>query len=153
MDDAQPAVAAVNDPDAVELGTAFVPAVDGEVTTVRFFQGPGNTGTHTGSVWASNGTRLATVTFTGETASGWQSAEFDSPVPVSAGQTYVVSYFAPQGRYAATPSFFTTPLTSGDLSAPATGNGRFRYGASGGYPNDSWNSTNYFVDVVFRRTQ
>jgi hypothetical protein len=36
------------------------------------------------------------------------------------------------------------------LTAPAGNNGLFRYGAGGGFPNGSWNSTNYFVDVLFR---
>ena len=37
---------------------------DGFVTGIRFYKGTGNTGTHTGSLWSSDGTRLATVTFT-----------------------------------------------------------------------------------------
>ena len=59
----------------VELGAAFTPAKDGTVTAIRFYKGAGNTGTHTGSLWTASGTRLATVTFTGETATGWQTAK------------------------------------------------------------------------------
>lgn len=145
-----PATAAVNDPDAVELGTAFTPSQNGTVTAVKFFKGAGNTGTHTGSLWDSSGTRLGQVTFTDETATGWQTATFATPVAVSAGATYVVSYFAPNGRYSATPNFFASPRVVGPLTAPATNNGRYRYGSGGGFPNGSWNATNYFVDVVFR---
>ena len=145
-----PATAAVNDPDAVELGTAFTPSVDGTVTAVKFYKGAGNTGTHTGSVWDAGGNRIGQVTFTGETATGWQTATFATPVSVTAGSTYVVSYYAPSGRYSATPSYFASPRTVGPLTAPAGDNGRFRYGSGGGFPNGSWNSTNYFVDVVFR---
>ena len=55
-------------------------SVDGFVTGVRFYKGTGNTGTHVGSLWSSTGTRLATVTFTNETATGWQTASFGQPV-------------------------------------------------------------------------
>ena len=40
------------------------------------------------------------MTFTGETATGWQQATFGAPVPVTANTTYVASYYAPVGRYA-----------------------------------------------------
>ena len=68
----------------------------GFITGIRFYKGSGNTGTHTGSLWTSTGTRLATVTFTGETATGWQQANFATPVAVTAGTTYVASYLAPE---------------------------------------------------------
>lgn len=150
--DATPAVSSVNDPDAVELGTAFTPGVAGEVTAIRFHKGAGNTGTHTGSLWSSSGQRLASVTFTGESASGWQSATLAQPVALAAGETYVVSYLAPNGHYSATSGFFSAPFASGPLSAPAGSNGRYLYGAGGGFPTGSYGSTNYFVDVVFRQT-
>ncbi len=142
-----PATAAAADSDAVELGVSFVPATDGLVSGVRFYKGAGNGGTHTGTLWSATGTELATVTFTGETAAGWQTAMFASPVAVTAGTTYVVSYYAPQGHYAVTSDYFTADHTMGPLTAPAAGNGRYVYG--GGFPTSSWRSTNYFVDVVF----
>ena len=145
-----PATASVDDPDAVELGTVFTPAQNGTVTAVKFYKGTGNSGTHTGSIWSADGTRLAQVTFTGETATGWQSATFSTPVAVTAGTSYVVSYYAPSGHYSVTPNFFASARVVGPLTAPAGDNGRYRYGTGGGFPNGSWNSTNYFVDVVFR---
>jgi len=145
-----PATAAADDPSAIELGTAFVPSVNGSVTGVRFYKGAGNIGTHVGSLWNAAGQRLGQVTFSDETASGWQSATFVTPVPVTAGATYVVSYYAPNGRYSATSAFFATPRTVGPLTAPSGDNGRYRYGTGGGFPVSSWNSTNYYVDVTFR---
>lgn len=141
--------AADADASAVELGTAFSPAKDGTVTSIRFFKGTGNNGTHTGSLWSSTGQRLGTVTFANETPSGWQTAKLAQPVPVSAGATYVVSYLAPQGHYSYSPGFFSNPLTSGDLTAPAANNGRYLYGASGGFPIYTYGAANYFVDVAF----
>ncbi|SDK96853.1 Ig-like domain-containing protein [Nocardioides sp. YR527] len=142
---------AVSDASPVEVGTAFTSARDGQVTAIRFYKGTGNNGTHVGSLWSDSGTRLASVTFVGETASGWQEATLSNPVPVTAGATYVVSYLAPQGHYSGTPGFFNTAWTSGDLTAPATNNGRYLYGAAGGFPTFSYGATNYFVDVVFER--
>jgi hypothetical protein len=147
--DAVPQTASENDSAPVELGTAFSPSRNGVITALRFHKGAGNGGTHVGSLWSSTGTRLAQVTFTGETPTGWQRAALSTPVAVTAGQTYVVSYLAPQGHYSSTPHFFDTALTSGQLTAPAGNNGRYVYGAAGGFPTSSWGSTSYFVDVEF----
>ncbi|WP_162605809.1 DUF4082 domain-containing protein [Jiangella aurantiaca] len=142
-----PAVPSAPDGAPVELGTAFIPSRDGVVTAVRFYKGQGNTGTHTGSLWNTNGERIAQVTFTDETAVGWQTATFAQPVDVDAGTTYIVSYFAPRGRYAADGKYFVNARTSGPLTAPAGDNGRYRY--DGGFPQFSYEQTNYYVDVVF----
>ena len=145
-----PANASIADNGPIELGTVFTPTSDGTVTDIRFFKGEGNTGTHTGSIWSSSGVRLATVTFTQETGTGWQTASLATPLSITAGTSYVVSYYAPNGRYSATGAFFASKWTSGPLTAPAGANGRYRYGAGGGFPTGSYNSTNYFVDVVMR---
>ncbi|MRK00840.1 DUF4082 domain-containing protein [Aeromicrobium sp. S22] len=150
FDGQTPSIPAINDSDPVELGTAFSSSVDAVVTGIRFYKGAGNNGTHVGSLWSASGTRLATVTFTGETAGGWQTAQLSTPVPITAGTTYVVSYYAPQGRYSGTPRFFASPWTVGPLSARASNNGVFAYGAGGGFPTGSFNATNYFVDVIVR---
>ncbi|WP_159806042.1 DUF4082 domain-containing protein [Cellulomonas citrea] len=146
-----PATASANDTGAVELGVSFTPNESGSITGVRFYKGAGNGGTHVGTLWSSNGTALRTVTFANESASGWQTATFSSPYEVTVGQTYVVSYLAPQGHYAVTANAFTADLTVGPLTVPAVGNGRYRYGASGGFPTSTWQQSNYFVDVVFVR--
>ena len=148
--DQTPANPSINDSAAVELGTAFTPSVSGTITGISFYKGAGNGGTHVGNLWSSTGTKLGTVTFTGETASGWQTATLATPVAVTAGTTYVVSYLAPQGHYSGTSGYFNTTYTAGPLSARAGNNGLFTYGAGGGFPTGSFNSTNYFVDVVFR---
>ncbi|MFD6176668.1 MULTISPECIES: DUF4082 domain-containing protein [unclassified Isoptericola] len=143
---ARPAVEADRDSAAVELGTVVVPDDDGYVTGVRFYKGAGNGGTHTGSLWSEGGTRLATATFTNETASGWQTATFSSPVPVVAGAKYVVSYLAPQGRYSYDRNYFGQAYSAGPLAVPV-GGGRYLYG--GGFPQYSYENANYWVDVVF----
>lgn len=145
-----PAVpAASGDTSSVELGTAFAVSTAGNATGVRFYKGTGNTGTHVGSLWNAAGERLAEVTFTDETATGWQTATFPAPVALEPGQGYVVSYLAPNGNYAYTPAFFAEPWINGVLSAPGPNNGRYQYGGGGSMPTNSWNATNYFVDIVF----
>ena len=90
------------------------------------------------------------MTFSGETASGWQTATFATPVRVTGGATYVVSYLAPNGHYSVTSGFFTSnSWTNGPLVAPAGANGVYRYGATSGYPTGTYGSTNYWVDPVF----
>jgi hypothetical protein len=153
---ATPATASTADSSAVELGVKFRANVAGYVTGIRFYKGTGNTGTHTGSLWSTAGARLATVTFSGETATGWQQASFGAPVPVSANTTYVASYYAPVGRYANNNAYFASAATTrGPLTALRNGtdggNGVYRYGASG-FPNSSYQSTSYWVDVVFDTT-
>ena len=67
---------------------------------------PATPGTHVGHLWTSTGTLLATATFTGETASGWQQVNFATPVAITANTTYVASYHAPNGHYSATDDYF-----------------------------------------------
>lgn len=147
---ATPASTSIDDGSSVELGVSFTATSAGSVTAIRFYKGTGNGGTHTGSLWNGSGTRLATVTFTDETSTGWQTALLETPIPLQVGTEYVVSYLAPQGHYAATGGYFQGAASSGPLVAPSAGNGRYRYGPGGAMPTFTWNQTNYFVDVLFR---
>jgi hypothetical protein len=144
-----PTATAAGDTSSVELGVAFTPAVSGTVTAIRFYKASGNGGTHTGNVWSAAGVKLATVTFTNETANGWQSAQLATPLALTAGTPYTVSYLAPLGGYSVTSGYFSTTKTTGSLSAAATVNGKYRYGSTGGFPTATFNSSNYFVDIIF----
>ena len=147
------AAAATGESDPLELGVSFTPSVAGSVTAIRFYKGAGNGGAHVGRLWNSTGTQqLASVNFINETASGWQSAQLSTAVPLTPGQTYVVSYFAPQGHYASTSGYFSQPKVSGPLTAGTANNGRYLYSGTGGFPTGSWGATNYFVDVVYTVT-
>jgi hypothetical protein len=147
-----PTVVDANDGSAVELGMKFRAADNGSVTGVRFYKSAANTGTHTGSLWTATGTRLAYVTFTDETASGWQTAVFSTPVSIVANTTYVVSYFAPRGHYAVSSGAFGSTISNPPLTGVANGtssNGVFAYSSTGGFPTGSFNATNYWVDVLY----
>jgi hypothetical protein len=149
-----PAVGSWPDDDGVELGVRFRTDVDGWITGVRFYKGPGNGGTHTGSLWTAAGELLASEDFSEETAEGWQEQTFDDAVRVHSGTTYVASYFAPRGYYAADRYYFTDAAAGeGPVRALASGvdgpNGVFQYGSQPSFPAMSSDDQNYWVDVVF----
>ena len=100
-------MASQTDTNAVELGVKFRADINGRITGIRFYKGAANTGTHVGSLWSSTGTRLAQATFTGESGTGWQTVTFATPVPITAGTTYIASYHAPNGGYARNEFGFT----------------------------------------------
>ncbi len=150
-----PGVVSAGDSNAVELGVKFRSTVSGTITGIRFYKGSTNTGTHVANLWSSTGTLLATATFTGETASGWQQVLFSSPVPITANTVYVASYHAPNGRYSISSNYFTTTgVDSPPLQALANGvsggNGVYAYGATSAFPSQTWNASNYWVDVLFQ---
>jgi hypothetical protein len=151
---ALPGLADAGPDSAVELGVQFRSAVAGRITGIRFYKATANTGTHVGNLWASNGTRLATATFSGESASGWQQVLFSTPVAISANTVYVASYHANNGHCSADDNYFLAqgvdnyPLHA--LGAAENGgNGVYRYGTSSAFPNQTFNAANYWVDIVF----
>ncbi len=136
------------DTSAVNLGVQFQASSSGKIIGVRFYKELDNTGTHIGSLWSSTGTLLATGTFSGESASGWQELDFSSPVAVTAGTTYVASYHTDTGHYAYTANGLASAVTNGPLTALASG-GVYAYGSANAFPSNSFNASNYWVDVVY----
>ena len=149
----KPSVVTDSDTQNVELGLKFRSSVAGLVIGVRFYKGSNNTGTHTGHLWSRTGTLLASATFSGESASGWQQVNFAIPVAITANTTYVISYRAPAGHYSDDRGYFASSVTNGPLTALRAGqdgpNGVYRYGTNV-FPNSTWQSSNYWVDVVFQ---
>ena len=94
------------------------------------------------------------ATFTNETASGWQQVNFATPVAINANTTYVASYHTTVGHYSLNANYFAGGgVDNGQLHALAnsvSANGVYRYGASNLFPNQTWNASNYWVDVVFQ---
>ena len=143
----------VNDSNAVELGVKFRSDSSGYITGLRFYKYSQNTGTHVGNLWSASGTLLGTVTFNNESASGWQQANFPSPVAITAATTYVASYHTNTGFYAATLNGLTTSVDAAPLhalsDASSGGNGLYRYSATSAFPNQTFQASNYWVDVVY----
>jgi hypothetical protein len=148
-------MAADADSKSIEVGVKFRSDVNGSITGIRFYKSSSNIGTHVATLWKSDGTRLAQATFINETASGWQQMNFDAPVPVTAGATYVASYHAPSGHYAGDINYFTNSgVDSGTLHAAKDGevggNGVYVYSATSTFPTNTFRASNYWVDIVFR---
>ena len=152
-----PAQASVNDgAGPEEFGVKFTSSSAGQITALKFYRSASDTGTDLVDLWSSTGTKLASATFTNTTASGWQTVNLAQPVPISANTTYVASYHT-NGAYVATDNFFTSALTSGQLTAPSSasvsgGNGVYSFGgtsSTGIFPTSTWNASNYYADVVF----
>jgi hypothetical protein len=140
---------------AVELGVKFRSDVDGSITGIRFYKASGNTGTHVGNLWTSTGTLLATATFTGETASGWQQVNFATPVSITANTVYVASYHANNGHFSCDTNYFSVkgvdnPPLHALANGGSGGNGVYAYGSRSVFPNKTWNACNYWVDVVWQ---
>ncbi|HEX5923086.1 MAG TPA: DUF4082 domain-containing protein [Baekduia sp.] len=163
-----PVTADVDGGDAspIEVGFKFQSDTYGTVKGVRFYKATANTGTHIGNLWAADGTRLASATFTGESASGWQTVTFSTPVQVTPNTTYVASYYTPTGHYSATNDYWyknPAPGPNGGATADATplhavratsttANGLYAYGGASAFPTNTFGAPNYWVDVVFEAT-
>lgn len=129
-----------------ELGLRVASDVPGQITGVRYWKPAGETGVHVGRIWNAAGQLVASVAFTNETASGWQQQALPTPVTIAANTEYVTSVNA-NSLWAATVGTFASTLVNGHLRAPAPANGL--YASSGTFPTLSWQSSNYFRDVMF----
>jgi hypothetical protein len=136
-----------------ELGLKFFSSQPGQVTGVRFYKQTWMGGSiHVGHLWSSTGVLLASATFTGETASGWQQVNFSNAVAIQANTTYVVSFSTGGGYFGITSTYFSSRgFSSGPLVAPsnAAAGGNGVYQNAGGYPKISASGMNFWVDVAF----
>lgn len=124
------------------VGVRFTSSRAGKVTAIRYYAGSANTG-NTVSLWTANGSRLAQATTT-QTGTGWRTATFATPVTITAGTTYVASYYAAAGRFAQTSGSFSSTYTSGPLAVAASGS---RSSLLNTFPTGT-SSANYWVDVL-----
>lgn len=148
----------------LELGVKFQVDVPGTIKSIRFYKATINSNapivvtlrTSTGTILAQTGT----LTLPG---SGWKEVALPTPVSISPDTTYVASYHisTPMGQPIGYPftqgQFGSSGVDNGPLHALASGidggNGVFRYTTTPALPNQTFNSTNYWVDVVFTGSQ
>ncbi len=130
-----------------ELGTKFTVTKTMKLTAVRFNKAPGETGTHVGRIWNSSGTQVASVTFAGETASGWQKGVLSSPLTLTANATYTVSVGF-NTRFSMTEGGLAASLVNGPLASVADGANGVIANSAGTFPTQSWHTSNYFVDAI-----
>ena len=135
-------------PFSYELGMAFTVDSPAQLTAIRFYKDPLETGTHTGTLWKADGTKVTSVVFTNETASGWQQQALPASVQLQTGVTYIVSVNA-NAFFVVTPGGLATSQGTGPIHTVVGANGIFG-SAAGVFPTGTWNSTNYFADVVVK---
>jgi hypothetical protein len=134
-----------------ELGMEFTSTKAGQIDAIRYYKASSETGPHEGKIWSSNGTLLATVTFTNETASGWQQQALPTSLTIQPNTTYVVSVNV-NSYYVATNNGIASTLTNGDISAVADGSNGVYNVSPGLFPTQSYQNSNYFRDIVFTPT-
>jgi hypothetical protein len=130
-----------------EQGLEFSSSVNGEITHIRYWKAADEpAGGHIGRIWSTNGTLLATASFTCETASGWQQAPLSPALPITAGVHYKVTYNV-SNVVSKTFNVLNSPITVGLL----TGWGSSFSTPAGSYPTTG-SGSNLFADIVFRPT-
>ena len=148
--------AAISDPDAddsinVELGARFTvdapPSGAYWLTKVRYWRAlnrPINA--NRVNVYDASGKQVARGAYDVQGgASGIVDVPLESPLRLTPGTRYTVSYSAPTGHYPVDRGAFASARTAGPVHFPADA-GVYRYG--GGYPTSSWQSTSYYVTPV-----
>lgn len=167
-----PASSDSGDNTALTFGTYLRVDVNGRITGARVYRGAANTQTGiTIGLFKMTDyetyTEVATKTGLTIAASGWSNLLFDTPVTVSAGEFYVVTYTKPSGGntpyYYYTANAFASGVdnTSGDLYGPADQeqpvgftnplwNGRYGVGAYA-FPTNGGSKTWYGVDPIFQK--
>uniref|UniRef100_Q02AW0 Allergen V5/Tpx-1 family protein n=1 Tax=Solibacter usitatus (strain Ellin6076) TaxID=234267 RepID=Q02AW0_SOLUE len=138
---------------AVELGLKFRSDIAGQITGVRFYKNSYNTGVHSGSLWSANGQLLASGVFTNETATGWQTLTFSTPVSVAANTTYIASYHTNAATASVGFELQSQGVDTPPLHALQTGvdgyNGVYIFGGGGMFPSQGTSGYNFWVDVLF----
>jgi hypothetical protein len=130
-----------------ELGMKFYATQSGQIQAIRFYKSADESGTHVGKIYSASGSLLAQVTFSGESASGWQQQALNTPLTINANTTYVVSVNTGNTCYVATNGGMASQISNGSLRSVVGSNGV--YGSVGAMPSQSWQDSNYFRDIVF----
>lgn len=145
-------------PGGIEVGVRFTADQSGYINGIKFYKVAGMAGTHTASLWTSNGQQIAQAVFTSESAQGWQQVDF-SPVAIAAGTMYTASVLMADGNYTSQANYFTSDIINSPLTAPKdgtaydslgnSGQGIYTATATSAYPSSSYNASNYWVDVSY----
>lgn len=153
---ATPLMPADPDTNSVTLGVKFKSTQAGTVSAIRFYRAVKNTSGYAVKLFNSSGSVLAQARATSDTCTipCWEQISFASPISISPNTIYVAAYYTSNGRYpddSGTNGGLFNAVNNGPLTAPASstvgGNGVYTY--STGFPNQTWQNSNYYVDVVF----
>ena len=74
----------------------------------------------------------------------------DDPVLLTAGRSYVASYYLPGGKAARTTGFYKKKTwSSGPLRAKRAANGRYAFSSKSRFPKKLDRGVNFYADVKF----
>lgn len=133
-----------------EMGVKFTAAKPLLLTGVAFYKAATNTGTHTASLWQFGQNQVfdlvSQVAYTGETASGFQTAPLQAYL--EPGTVYMASVAMPSGHYSLDQHVFDAAVTVGSVTAPI---GAGMYNTVPGHaPNTTPGThTSYWVSPVW----
>lgn len=125
------------------------------ISGVRYYRLAGMDTGVIGSVWELSGfTELGQVDFVDNTADSWVHAEFDEPIHIDQDNYFAVTVFTPGGGLPVKVSYFTSPITHGDLIAPGDGdggnaNGIFNTEHDVAFPSSGFMALCFFVDILY----
>ena len=145
-----PADTTANDGVPIEVGVKFRSDEAGTITALRYYKGAGWTGTRTGHLWsASGGAPLATVQFTGESASGWQQAPLSQPVADRREHDLRRLLLLEQRLVRVEPRLLHRDPRCRAAARADRRQRRLHVRTNGGFPVTSARDSNYWADVVF----
>lgn len=122
-------------PPGGNFGIQFISDANQYLCGVRLYKHPSdNETTHTVGAWDASGAQLATASTSAESASGWQTALFSSPVAISAGTKYQVGYHTTYGWPYTSAQFRNTDYAANNMHIVG---GYVDSNGNGGY-GDSW---------------
>jgi hypothetical protein len=140
------------DPDgnAVTLGINFTSTQAGRITGIRYYRGQGNSHGYTVSLYDGYGKQLAVASIAQDTCAVpcWEQVSFPAPIAINANTRYTAAYYTSNGHYADDQGGLLSNVANAPLTALANG-GVYYYGAGIGFPTQTWNSSNYYVDILF----
>lgn len=122
-------------------GMQFLVSTTGcNLSGIKFYKDSGDTGSHVGTVYrVSDSANLGSVTFTGETSSGWQSMAI-GPIALTNGESYRIAI-------SHATKYITAPRPANIVDGPYTMSSTAYTGASG-LPATTLANTMVLVDVV-----
>ena len=138
----------------VEVGVEFTATKAGSVEALRYFQVSGRAAPRSVTLWSAAGKQLARAKIGRKGAkpkkAGWRTVVLDDPVLLTAGRSYVASYYLPGGKAARTPGFYKKKSwSSGPLRAKRADNGRYAFSSKSRFPKKVDRGVNFYADVRF----
>jgi Domain of unknown function (DUF4082) len=142
---------------ALTLGVKFWSSQSGTISAIRFYRAVANPSGYLANLYTAGGALLASTMLSRDTCSVpcWEVANFASPISISANTSYVAAYYSSVGAGASDSYGLSNGVTNGPLTAPASsavgGNGVYQ--RKNAFPINSYEASNYYVDVLFTPTE